>query len=351
MWPESAEGGRQRWRGVQRCLSAHAWSSRPSAASVPRASSLRPCAGRGEASRRVLCRAVGEVTDICHPALRSPREVQRLTLRREPSGPLGLHARRSSALARRAQGTPPPTSAVLYIARQVAGALRAIADHAPGDFHGAAGLDRIVLTADGRVLLVESGLGPLLAAQSSAVAAEWWATIRVAVPFTARTRVRSGDRCLSTRCPRPRTAPRPAAHPVRVSRPCGAAARAAPGRPISSAIARRWARPVRVAEPGALARHERDPPRSVRWPPCARGVLVADERVRRRARGALRRAGPARPAGRSVSPMSGRRQRSTSALARWTPPRTAVVGGWGSIAVPAACRVGARHRVARTTIR
>jgi hypothetical protein len=80
---------------------------------------------------------------------------------------------------------PLATGTVLHIVHQVAQALRALADHEPDLFHGAVGLDRVVLASDGRVLLVEAGLGSLLAAQPERSPDEWWSEYRLAVPFAA----------------------------------------------------------------------------------------------------------------------------------------------------------------------
>lgn len=184
MWPENTRGWRQRWYGFRDPLGERVV--------VETISGIRseglivaPELTPDDAAVVLLGRSVGEVIDVSHPALRPPRSIQRLEHVRHgvvvladytPGVRLGqwLDAR---------DGAPPSTSTILYIARHVAGALRAIAEHAPGEFHGAVSLDRIVVGADARILLVEPGLGPALAAHGPREVDALWRRYGLAVPF------------------------------------------------------------------------------------------------------------------------------------------------------------------------
>jgi hypothetical protein len=183
MWPEYTTGVRERWQGFRDALGDRLvveWTSGLRSEGLLLAPTVAADGGLWEA----IIRSVGDASEVSHPALRPSRDVQR---DRESGTPVlvsdyipGL--RLSSWLASR-QDTPVATSTVLHIARQVSGALKALSDHSPGAFHGAVGLERVVLTADGRVLLTEAGLGPLFAAHRNATPQSWWSEFRLAVPF------------------------------------------------------------------------------------------------------------------------------------------------------------------------
>ena len=74
------------------------------------------------------------------------------------------------------------TSTVLFIVRDTLQALRAAHCAIPGYFHGALGPERIVVTPDLRVLVVEHVLGRGLAATLPADPAELWRRFGIAVP-------------------------------------------------------------------------------------------------------------------------------------------------------------------------
>ncbi len=133
----------------------------------------------------IFCEAVSDLSDVAHASLRVPREVQRLP--REGGRPVLVSdyaggRRLSSWLPARGDDFL-PTGCVLHIALQAGGALRAIAEHQAGAFHGAVALERIALAPGGRVLLLEAGLGALLAAQPERSPEDWWREARVAVPL------------------------------------------------------------------------------------------------------------------------------------------------------------------------
>jgi hypothetical protein len=187
MWPEQTRGWRQRWRGFRDALG-----DRVVAETVSGLRSeglvLVPGLVRDDAVAVAFSRAVASLADVTHPALRCPRELHRGGA---PGDAVLLSdytpgVRLSAWMALRGS-VPLSTGTVLHLAQQVGLALAAISEQSTGSYHGAVGLDRVVLTADGRVLLVEAGVGQLLAAQPERSAQEWWNTFRVAIPFSTRT--------------------------------------------------------------------------------------------------------------------------------------------------------------------
>jgi hypothetical protein len=146
---------------------------------------LAPGLIASERTGQVLRRQVHHLADVAHPALRPPRDVVRLSPADERLAIVSDYVAGQRASRWLQAGGPRrvPTSTVLFIAREVASALAAAAEHVPGSFHGTLGLERIVLTPDKRVMAVEPGLGPALALLPRAVPAEWWKRYRIAVPI------------------------------------------------------------------------------------------------------------------------------------------------------------------------
>lgn len=138
-----------------------------------------------ERARQVLRRQVHHLADVAHPALRPPRDVVRLSAADERLALVSDYVAGQRASRWLQAGGPRrvPTSTVLFIAREVASALAAAAEHVPGSFHGTLGLERVLLTPDKRILAVEPGLGPVLALLPRAVPADWWRQYRLAVPI------------------------------------------------------------------------------------------------------------------------------------------------------------------------
>lgn len=138
-----------------------------------------------ERAGQVLRRQVHHLADVAHPALRPPRDVVRLSPADERLALVSdyVAGQRASRWLEAGGLRRPPTSTVLFIAREVASALAAAAEHVPGSFHGTLGLERIVLTPDKRVMVVEPGLGPALALLPRAVPSDWWKRYRIAVPI------------------------------------------------------------------------------------------------------------------------------------------------------------------------
>lgn len=146
---------------------------------------LAPGLIASERAGQVLRRQVHHLADVAHPALRPPRDLVRLSPADERLALVSDYVAGQRA-ARWLQARGPrrlPTSTVLFIAREVASALAAAAEHIPGSFHGTLGLERIVLTPDKRVMTVEAGLGPALALLPRAVPSDWWKRYRIAVPI------------------------------------------------------------------------------------------------------------------------------------------------------------------------
>lgn len=146
-----------------------------------------------------LAHAVVEASDIRHPALRNPRQLERLT---GPSRGAVLVSDyvpglRLSAWLENRTGQPPATGTILYVAKQVLNALTALATHTPATHHGALSLDRIILASDGRVLVAEAGLGLLLSRLPGLDSERKWGAYRVASPLVppADLRGQSTDVC------------------------------------------------------------------------------------------------------------------------------------------------------------
>ncbi len=184
MWPESARGLRNRWRGFTDPFGDRIVVEATTGLRSEGLILTSPLVRDADAVA-VLCEAVADLSDVAHPSLRASREVQRLS--GEGGRPVVLSdysagQRLSTWLAAR-EDLFLPTGCVLHIAFQVGGALRAIAEHQAGAFHGAVGLERVLLTPAGKVLLLEAGIGALLAAQPERSPEEWWREYRVAVPL------------------------------------------------------------------------------------------------------------------------------------------------------------------------
>jgi hypothetical protein len=185
MWPEQTRGWKQRWHGHRDQLGDRIVAERTTGLRSE-ALALDPTLLTGEDAISILQWAVQEVTDIAHPALRTPREVQRVNNGERPVVLVSdyMPGTRVSQWLDTRKGVPPATGTVLHIARQVGSALRTINEHAPGLHHGTVNLDRVLLTPDGRVILVEAGVGLCLAKQSHRRAEEWWEHYGIAVPFS-----------------------------------------------------------------------------------------------------------------------------------------------------------------------
>lgn len=182
MWPEHTRGWRQRWRGFRDDIGDRVV--------VETVSGMRSeglllvpelCADDGVLS--YLAHAVAEGSDIRHPAVRNPRQLERLSShgRAVLVSDYTPGLRLAAWLASR-QGVPPSTGTILHIAKQILDGLTALASHAPAMHHGALGLARIILAADGRILLAEAGVGLLLGRRSDLDADRKWRQYRVASP-------------------------------------------------------------------------------------------------------------------------------------------------------------------------
>ncbi|MGE3842946.1 MAG: PEGA domain-containing protein [Vicinamibacterales bacterium] len=138
-----------------------------------------------EGALSYLAHAVVEASEIRHPALRNPRRLERLT------GPARgavlvsdyVPGLRLAAWLDGRCGQPPATGTILFVAKHVLNALAALSTHTPAMHHGALGLDRIILAADGRVLVAEAGLGLLLGRVPGLDSATRWSTYRAASPL------------------------------------------------------------------------------------------------------------------------------------------------------------------------
>jgi hypothetical protein len=76
-----------------------------------------------------------------------------------------------------------PTSAALFVVREVFSAVGALHRQAAGTCHGAIGPDRVVVTSDGRVVLVDHALGRALAAAAPRDPWHWWRAFGIAIPL------------------------------------------------------------------------------------------------------------------------------------------------------------------------
>jgi hypothetical protein len=77
----------------------------------------------------------------------------------------------------------PTTGAVLALTRQVIAAAALLHDFAPDGFHGALGLERVILPSDGRIVLAEHVLGTVVEGAAGAWGPERvWRELRLATP-------------------------------------------------------------------------------------------------------------------------------------------------------------------------
>jgi hypothetical protein len=184
MWPADSRGIRKRWRGHADSLGERLVVETALGVRVE-ALALAPGLIASERAGQVLRRQVHHLADISHPALRSPRDVVRLSPADDRLAVVSdyVPGQRASRWLQAGGARRLPTSTVLFIAREVASALATATEHVPGSFHGTLGLERIVLTPDKRVMVVEPGLGPALALLPRAVPADWWRRYRLAVPI------------------------------------------------------------------------------------------------------------------------------------------------------------------------
>jgi hypothetical protein len=164
MWPADSRGIRKRWRGHADSLGERLVVETALGVRVE-ALALAPGLIASERAGQVLRRQVHHLADISHPALRPPRDVVRLSPADDRLAVVSDYVPGQRASRWLQAGGPRrlPTSTVLFIAREVASALATATEHVPGSFHGTLGLERIVLTPDKRVMVVEPGLGPALA--------------------------------------------------------------------------------------------------------------------------------------------------------------------------------------------
>jgi hypothetical protein len=92
--------------------------------------------------------------------------------------------RRLSDILRDAESAERPieTSLALYLLQALLGALKALHAHGHGVFHGAIGPERVMVTPDLRVLVLDHALGPMLAALAGDDPRETWQRYGIAVP-------------------------------------------------------------------------------------------------------------------------------------------------------------------------
>jgi hypothetical protein len=123
-----------------------------------------------------LSAGVEAVSGFVHPAFHPAPTIERLPSAEERPVIVSRYtpARRVIDLLADAQATGRPitTSTTLFIVREVLSAVRALHAHGPGVFHGAIGPERVLVTPDLQVLVVEHALGPMLAAVAAGGAGE-----------------------------------------------------------------------------------------------------------------------------------------------------------------------------------
>ena len=92
--------------------------------------------------------------------------------------------RRLSDILRDAESAERPieTSPALYLLQALLGGVKALHAHGHGVFHGAIGPERVMVTPDLRVLVLDHALGPMLAALAGDDPHETWQRYGIAVP-------------------------------------------------------------------------------------------------------------------------------------------------------------------------
>jgi serine/threonine protein kinase len=128
---------------------------------------------------------VARLADFRHATIRRIRGVARLA---EPDNRLALVSdsspgkRLSEILAvAEHENRPVSTRAMLFVIREVLAALHALHEASGGVCHGALGPERIVVTPDGQVLVVEHVLASALDCHTAATQERFWRDYRVAV--------------------------------------------------------------------------------------------------------------------------------------------------------------------------
>jgi hypothetical protein len=112
---------------------------------------------------------VAELRGFRHPSFPAVRAVQHL----EEDGSLAIVSehtagQRLSEFFHQQPRAPLQPAVVAWLLRELTAALAALQATAPGSFHGALTPDRIVLTPDGRLCILEHALGPALARAAQA---------------------------------------------------------------------------------------------------------------------------------------------------------------------------------------
>jgi hypothetical protein len=135
--------------------------------------------------------AVVRLGHFSHPAFNPPPTLERLAAtdgRPVLVGPY-VAGRRLIDLLRQSEisGRPFTTSTVLYVVRDVLEGVRALHRAAPGVWHGALGPERIMLTTDLNVIVLEHVLGGALAAVGESDPTVWWQRFGLAVPHLTGT--------------------------------------------------------------------------------------------------------------------------------------------------------------------
>ena len=148
---------------------------------------IRPALAGARSFEFALRERVARLSTVLHPALPKLRAVDRTT---GPDATLRLvsecaQGTRLSRLLEQAQTHQVhlDIGSALGIIRQLVGAVAALHESARDVSHGAIALERTVITSDGRVLVVEHGLGAALQ-QLRFSGTRYWSELHVAVPPT-----------------------------------------------------------------------------------------------------------------------------------------------------------------------
>jgi hypothetical protein len=151
---------------------------------------LSPALVDSESTEAVLVERVAQLATFSHPAFAPVRRIERLsgTKPRLAIVSAAVSGVRLSDMLRDAQRqlAPPDLDATCSVLGQVVTALADLHRHSRDLAHGAIGPERIVITPDGRAVIVESVLAPVLERLQLA-RTPLWTDFRVAVPPVAGT--------------------------------------------------------------------------------------------------------------------------------------------------------------------
>ena len=136
-----------------------------------------------------LAASLEQVAGVSNPRLGEPPGLEHVGVPPRPVlvAPHIEGQRLSALLADTWQaGQPLPTGAALFVIREVLDAASILHRQTAGACHGAIGPDRVVMTPDARVVLVDFGLGGALAAAAPRDPWHWWRAFGIAIPLDRR---------------------------------------------------------------------------------------------------------------------------------------------------------------------